>query len=110
MSGSNLCIPRNETVQPSYFQNRFIMFCLPIATFINRSKTHECRNWERGRSVLFLGIHKSDFWYSVNTLNSEHTSISLDFHYLEILLWEQRALGTIMYSAVVTVSVLNLAG
>jgi hypothetical protein len=25
---------------------------------------HECRNWERGRAVSFLGIHKSDFRYS----------------------------------------------
>jgi hypothetical protein len=28
---------------------------------LNRSQIHECRNWERGREVLFLGIHKSDF-------------------------------------------------
>jgi hypothetical protein len=26
---------------------------------------HECRNWERGRPVSFLGIHKSYFRYSV---------------------------------------------
>ncbi len=32
MSGSNLCI--NETVQPPYFQNRIIMFCLTIPTLI----------------------------------------------------------------------------
>jgi hypothetical protein len=35
MSGSQLCIPRNETVQPRYFQNRIIMFYLPIPTLIN---------------------------------------------------------------------------
>ncbi len=29
-----LCFPRNETVQPPYFQNRIVMFCLPIPTFI----------------------------------------------------------------------------
>ncbi len=23
-----------------------------------------CRNWERGHAASFLGIHKSDFWYS----------------------------------------------
>jgi hypothetical protein len=28
MYGSHLCIPRNETVQPPYFQNRIIMFSL----------------------------------------------------------------------------------
>jgi hypothetical protein len=26
---------------------------------------HECRNWERGRAVSFLGIHKLYFRYSV---------------------------------------------
>jgi hypothetical protein len=31
---SHLCIPRNETVEPPYFQNRIIMFCLPIPTLI----------------------------------------------------------------------------
>ncbi len=30
MSGSDFCIPRNETAQPHYFQNRIIVFCLPI--------------------------------------------------------------------------------
>ncbi len=34
MSGSHLCIPRNETVKPPYFQNRIIMFCLPNPTLI----------------------------------------------------------------------------
>jgi hypothetical protein len=34
MSGSHLYIPRNETVQPPSFQNRIIMFCLPIPTLI----------------------------------------------------------------------------
>ncbi len=28
----HLCIPRNETVQPRYFQNRIKMFCLSIPT------------------------------------------------------------------------------
>jgi hypothetical protein len=37
----------------------------PGDTNINRSQTHECRNWERGCAVSFLGIHKSDFRYSV---------------------------------------------
>jgi hypothetical protein len=34
MSGSRLCIPRNEIVQPPYFQNRIIMFYLPFLTLI----------------------------------------------------------------------------
>ncbi len=86
-----LCISRNESARPRYFQNRTIMFYLPISSFmylwaiyicsglvclfcgrrkgrpipyINRSQTHECRNWERGRTVSFLGIHKLDYPYS----------------------------------------------
>ncbi len=31
MYGSDLCIPRNETVRPRYFQNSIIMFCPPIS-------------------------------------------------------------------------------
>ncbi len=34
MSSFDLCFPRNEAAQPCYFQNRIIMFCLPISTFI----------------------------------------------------------------------------
>jgi hypothetical protein len=36
MSGSHLCIPRNETVQPLYFQNKILMFCLSIPTLCER--------------------------------------------------------------------------
>jgi hypothetical protein len=32
---------------------------------INRSQIHECRNWERGRAVSFLGINKSGLLCSV---------------------------------------------
>ncbi len=35
--------------------------------YINCSHIHECRNWERGHAVLFLGICKLDFWYSVGS-------------------------------------------
>ncbi len=95
MSGSNSCIPRNKNCTPPYFQNKIIMFCLPNSTpvsvsdlyiprisllfllqpnrhdhdqsweYINRSQIQECRNWEWGRAVSFLGIHKSDFRYNV---------------------------------------------
>jgi hypothetical protein len=92
MPGSDFCIPRDENARPFYFQNRIIMFCLPISTFlylwaiyifqdrsayfaaakqadrpweyINHSQAQECRNWEQGRAVSFLGIHKSNFQYS----------------------------------------------
>ena len=33
--------------------------------YINRSQTHECGNWDCGRSVPFLRIHKWDFRCSV---------------------------------------------
>jgi hypothetical protein len=33
-SGSDWCIPRNETVRPHYFQNIIMLFCLPISTFM----------------------------------------------------------------------------
>ncbi len=29
--------------------------------YINRSYTHECRNWDWGRAIPFLGINKSKF-------------------------------------------------
>ncbi len=31
---------------------------------VNSSQIHECRNWEWGHAVSFLGIHQSDFRYS----------------------------------------------
>ncbi len=34
MSGSYLCIPNNETVEPPYFQNRITMLYCPIPTLI----------------------------------------------------------------------------
>jgi hypothetical protein len=86
---------RKETVQPRYFQISILMVCLPIPTliylrdiyifpqsvclfaaanyvdqsweYINRSQTHECRNWDCGRAIPFLGIHKLDFPYSVQS-------------------------------------------
>ncbi len=86
---SGLCIPRNETALPRYFQNIIIMFCLPISTFmylwaiyifrdqwrkyINRWQISECRNWEWGRSVSFLGWHVSNFRYSALAFISWHT-------------------------------------
>jgi hypothetical protein len=32
---------------------------------VNPSQIHECRNWERGSAVSFLGIFVSNFQYSV---------------------------------------------
>ncbi len=92
-TGFDLCIPRNETVQPRYFQNRIIMFCLPIPTLMylwdiykfpgsvcqiccsqicrpilgiyKQLKDTWCRNWDWGRAIPFPGKHKLDFRYSV---------------------------------------------
>ncbi len=91
MSGSDLCIPRNKTALPCYFQtelkcyvSQFPHLCICerfiysqdqsvyfAATkqvdwsweYINCSQIHECRNWERGHAVSFLEKHKSDFRY-----------------------------------------------
>jgi hypothetical protein len=95
MSGSH-CIPGNETVQPPYFQNRIIMFCLTFPPFIylweiyifpglvclfaaakyversweyiNPPQTHECGNLDWRRAILRNGIHKWDFRCSVDFL------------------------------------------
>jgi hypothetical protein len=34
--------------------------------YINRSQTHECGNWHRGRAIPRKGIHKWDFLCSVD--------------------------------------------
>ncbi len=79
-----------------YFQNRIIMFCLPVPRLIylweiyifprlvclfscreicgpilgicNPSQTHECRNWDWGRAIPRKGIYKWDFPCSVLVL------------------------------------------
>ncbi len=78
-----------------------IMFSLPISTFMYRwaiyiflwsvclfccsqicrqtnpgnikirSQIHECRKWEWGRAVSFLGTHKLDFWYRATIVNKD---------------------------------------
>ncbi len=78
-------IPRNETAWPqsqflhSCFCEWFICptivclfccrkICRPILGIycINRSQIHECGNWDWGRAVSFLRVHKSDFLCSVH--------------------------------------------
>ncbi len=86
MSGSHLCIPRNETVitktelycsvsqfRHSYIFERFIYFQDRSAysaagkyvdqswEYINRSQTHACGNWEWCRAIPRKWIHKWDF-------------------------------------------------
>ncbi len=78
MSGSNLCIHRNETARPRCLQNRIVIICLPISTFMylwaiysmysqDRSAYFAAaklaeRSWE---NINQLTIHKSDFRCSV---------------------------------------------
>jgi hypothetical protein len=33
--------------------------------YVNRSQTHKWGNWDWGRAIPFLGIHKWDFRFSV---------------------------------------------
>jgi hypothetical protein len=54
-------IPRNETEWPR--SHHFLHSC--IWEYLNRSQIHESGNWEQGRAVSFLGIHKSDIVCSV---------------------------------------------
>jgi hypothetical protein len=85
MSGSNLCIPRNETAWPRYFQNYNLLSPnfythvsvsdshIPgigltrtfVGIYINHSQIHECRNLEEGHTVSFLGIYVSDFEFLI---------------------------------------------
>ncbi len=53
---------------------------------INSSQIRGCRNWVRGRAVSFLGIHKSDFRYSVAVL---FTSVNAKFRvtFPWLLMW-----------------------
>ncbi len=46
------------------FVSQFLHSCICDRSweYINRSQKHKCKNWERGRAVSFLGIHKSNFW------------------------------------------------
>ncbi len=74
MSGSDLCIPRNETARPFPKQNYNVLspnfhihvrICERFIYSEDRSQIHERRNWERYRAASFLGIYKSAFRYSV---------------------------------------------
>jgi hypothetical protein len=69
-------IPRNETARPrsqflhSCIGERFIYSHDRSAYFaIKRSQIHECRNWERGRTVSFLGVIVSTFRYNAFAVN-----------------------------------------
>ncbi len=48
----------------------YCFFCKKIMKIFLHctAQIHECRNWERGRAVSFLGLLKSDFRYSVESV------------------------------------------
>ncbi len=102
MSGSHICIPRNEIVISktklqcsvsqflhSYICERFIYFQDQSTYFaawkyvdqsweyINRSQTHECGNWDWGRAIPRKGIHKWNFPCSVGWVGQEIYFLSL---------------------------------
>ncbi len=69
-----------------------IVYCIPMISppilsqkkedrlweYVNRSQIHECGNWERGRTVSFLGLHKSDLLCSLSCqiLHWSHTQFN----------------------------------
>jgi hypothetical protein len=90
----DLCIPRNGTARPqSQFPHscvceRFIYYshdrstCFPAAEYayrsweyIDRTQKRECKNWDCGRAVPFLGIYASNFRYSISAV---HFSYRMD--------------------------------
>ncbi len=91
-SNNNCLVPIYDSqTWNCYFQNRIIMFCLPVHTlhlyicerfiyfqdqsaysaageivdrswgYINRSLTHKCGDWDWGWAIPRKGIHKLDF-------------------------------------------------
>ncbi len=82
---SYLCLPRTgiewtQTQFPHscvyerfiYSQNRSTYFPADGSwEYINRSQTHECGNWDWGRSIPFLGISVSNFRYCVFAVRVE---------------------------------------
>ncbi len=62
MPGSRLCVTRNETVQPPYFQDRIIMFCLAIYTHIS---VRDLFNSRIGQSILL----QPNLWTDPGNIN-----------------------------------------
>ncbi len=52
-------------------------WCSRIVAERYRSQTHECGNWDWGREIPVLGIHKSKFLCSVKKKNHQQASVTL---------------------------------
>ncbi len=98
-----------------YFQNRIIMFCLPVPhsyigerfiyfqdrsafsaagkyvdrswEYINRSQTHKCGNWDWGRAIPRKGIHKRNFSCSVALALTSSSFKGVHFLCFSIFIW-----------------------
>ncbi len=67
MTGSDLCIPRNETARHRYFQNKIIMFQIHLSVsdlYLPRIGLPDLLQ-PNNVGIGNEGIHKSDFRYSV---------------------------------------------
>ncbi len=79
MSDSHLCISRNETAQPRYFQNRIIMFYLPILTLIYVSMRDL---YFQDRSVYFAAARYVDrSWEYINPSQTWMLELGLRWKY-----------------------------
>ncbi len=67
-----------NSYQSTIFSNRAAFSCLQ--DYINRSQKHECRNWERGRTVSFPGIFVSNFRYSVFAVHNTRLILYSETH------------------------------
>jgi hypothetical protein len=79
MSGSDLCLPINETAQPHYLQtppNFHIHVCICELFIYSQDRSayflSQNEGIGEGRAVSFIGIHKSDFRYSARGTGSVH--------------------------------------
>ncbi len=63
--------------------------------YINCSQTHKCWNWDWGRSIPFLGIHKWDFLCSVKH-KVKTTDIHLIPHWLLLTRRTHNAISTLI--------------